>query len=92
MDVDTQEGSGFKVAQQEYNAYLELWNPLAHRISKGINGGFEEANPTSPEVGSCLSGDAHSTGWDVPNRRSGTMSRLWMPGPVPELLSGDEAD
>ena len=45
VDVDTQEGSGFKVAQQEYNAYLELWNPLAHRISKGINGGFEEANP-----------------------------------------------
>lgn len=53
MDVSTASGSGYLVHELEYNAYRELWNPYAHRLSAGINGGFEKANPDK------------SSGWTV---------------------------
>lgn len=41
IDLNTQEGSGYKVQEPEYSAYRDLWNPYAHDIANGINGGFE---------------------------------------------------
>lgn len=46
IQEDTLAGDGsYIVHRLEYDAYRELWNPFAHRLSAGINGGFEEANP-----------------------------------------------
>lgn len=45
MDVETKVGSGYLIHEQEYNSYRDLWNPSAHALSKGINGGFEADNP-----------------------------------------------
>lgn len=45
VDLDTPEGNAYKVHTLEYNAYKDLWNPRAHSLALGINGGFEQANP-----------------------------------------------
>lgn len=43
MDVNTAEGSSYKINSLEYEAYRSLWNPAVHAFSKGIDGGFEHS-------------------------------------------------
>ncbi len=45
IDLDTPSGDDYLVVGQEYEAYKSLWNPAAHALSAGINGGFESPNP-----------------------------------------------
>lgn len=59
--------NGFHRWQPEYDTMKALWNPEAHALGKGINGGFEEPNPD------------YSRGWAVAfallqNERSETPS------------------
>lgn len=43
-DTVANDGS-YIVRRLEYDAYMDLWNPYAHRLSAGVNGGFEEPEP-----------------------------------------------
>lgn len=45
VNVDEPVGDGYRIYEQEYNAYKDLWNPYAHLLSAGINGSFETPNP-----------------------------------------------